>query len=287
MTNEARGLYTVLHPPSGSLRPQRKVFLAQKTQDRANQILHLLLQRGKCSVDDLAGQVDTSAASVRRDLTKLEQRGLVHRTHGAVELAGKMTYEPFRFDAAFPLREERFADEKRRIAIAAAHLVLEGQTIVLAPGTTTTQVARSLRHRTNIHIVTSAVNIGMELSSLPSLQVTLTGGSVRWPGAFSMVGKTAYEAVERLFFDIAFLGVCGVDGEHGVTVIEPDEAFLLRTMVLHAKRVVVVADSSKLGTYSAAGICSLKEVQTVITDDGVEPETVRSFERFGVEVLVV
>ena len=261
--------------------------MAQKTQDRANQILHLLLQKGKCSVDDVAGLVDTSAASVRRDLTKLEQRGLVHRTHGAVELAGKMTYEPFRFDAAFPLREERFADEKRRIAIAAAHLVHEGETVALAPGTTTTQVARSLRHRSGIHIVTSAVNIGMELSSLPSLQVTLTGGSVRWPGAFSMVGKTAYESIERLFFDIAFLGVCGVHPRHGVTVIEPDEAFILRSMTLHAKRVVVVADSSKLGTFSAASVCHLNEVHTIITDEGVEPQTKKELEQQGVEVQVV
>jgi DeoR family transcriptional regulator of aga operon len=261
--------------------------VAQKTQDRATQILHLLLQKGKCTVDDLAALVDTSAASVRRDLTKLEQRGLVNRTHGAVELAGKMTYEPFRFDAAFPLREERFADEKRRIAIAAANLVVEGQTIALAPGTTTTQVARSLRHRSNLHIVTSAVNIGMELSSLPSLQVTLTGGSVRWPGAFSMVGKTAFESIERLFFDIAFLGVCGVHADHGVTVIEPDEAFILRLMASHARRVVVVADSSKLGTFSAAGVCSLREVHTIITDEGVEPHVVQALEHTGIEVLVV
>ena len=291
-------------PPNDHLRPENsrtrytvaqlrrgenegKTALAKKTQDRANQILHLLLQKGKCSVDDLAAQVDTSAASVRRDLTKLEQRGLVHRTHGAVELAGKMTYEPFRFDAAFPLREERFSDEKRRIAIAAANLVQEGDTVALAPGTTTTQVARSLRHRAGIHIVTSAVNIGMELSSLPSLQVTLTGGSVRWPGAFSMVGKTAYESLERLYFDIVFLGVCGIHPQHGITVIEPDEAFILRTMMLHAKRVVVVADSSKLGTFSAAGVCSMAEVHTVITDDGLDPETLSAFEQSKVEILIV
>ncbi len=261
--------------------------MAKKTQDRANRILHLLLQKGKLSVDDLAVELHTSAASVRRDLTKLEQRGLVHRTHGAVELAGKMTYEPFRFDAAFPLREERFADEKRRIALAAAELVEEGQTIALAPGTTTTQLARSLRHRSAIHIVTSAVNIGMELSSLPSLQVTLTGGSVRWPGAFSMVGKTAYESIERLFFDIVFLGVCGVHATHGVTVIEPDEAFILRAMAQHARRVVVVADSSKLGTFSAAGICRANEVHTIITDEGVDAATAQSLRDLGVELLIV
>ena len=261
--------------------------LGKKTQDRATRILHLLLQKGKLSVDDLAVEVETSAASVRRDLTKLEQRGLVNRTHGAVELAGKMTYEPFRFDAAFPQREERFADEKRRIALAAAALVEEGQTIALAPGTTTTQVARSLRHRSGIHIVTSAVNIGMELSSLPSLQVTLTGGSVRWPGAFSMVGKTAYESLERLFFDIVFLGVCGVHVEHGVTVIEPDEAFILRAMVLHARRVVVVADSSKLGAFSAAGVCRTNEIHTIVTDEAIDPVTAQAMRELGVELLIV
>ena len=261
--------------------------MAQKTQDRANRILHLLLQKGKLSIDELAAELATSSASIRRDLTKLEQRGLVHRTHGAVELAGKMTYEPFRFDAAFPQREERFSEEKRRIALAASALVQQGDTIALAPGTTTTQVARSLRHRSGIHIVTSAVNIGMELGSLPSLRVTLTGGSVRWPGAFSMVGKTAWESLERLFFDIAFLGVCGVHAEHGITVIEPDEAFILRAMVLHSRRVVVVADSSKLGVFSAAGVCRLAEIHTIFTDDGVDDATAQAVRAAGVELHIV
>ncbi len=261
--------------------------MAQKTQDRANRIHHLLLGKGKLSIDQLAAELETSAASIRRDLTKLEHRGLVHRTHGAVELAGKMTFEPFRFDAAFPQREERFADEKRRIAIAAANLVAEGETIALAPGTTTTQVARSLRNRSGLHIVTSAVNIGMELGSLPNLQVTLTGGSVRWPGAFSMVGKTAWESLERLFFDIAFLGVTGVHPEHGITVIEPDEAFILRAMVLHSRRVVVVADSSKLGAFSAAGICRLNQVHTILTDDAVDHDTAESIRKQGVDLRLV
>src|SRR5579859_4999808 len=177
-------------------------------QDRATQILHLLLQKGKGSVEELALAVDASPASVRRDLIKLEERGLVNRRHGGAEVAGKMAYEPFRFDAAFPLREERFADEKRRIALSAAAMVTEGETVGLSPGTTTTQVARSLRHREGIHIVTSAVNIGMELSSLPNLRITLTGGAIRWPGSFSMVGATAFDSMQRLFFDKLFLGAC-------------------------------------------------------------------------------
>src|SRR5580658_394761 len=261
--------------------------MAPKTQDRANQILHLLLQKGQSCVEDLAVTIDASPASVRRDLIKLAQRGLVHRTHGSVELAGKMTYEPFRFDAAFPLREERFADEKRRIAIAAAEMVNEGDTIALSPGTTTTQVARSLRHRDGIHIVTNAVNIGMEFSSLPNARVTLTGGSIRWPGAFSMVGATAFDSLQRLFFDKVFMGACGIHPDHGLTVIESDEALILREMVRHGRQLIAVADSSKLGMISTNKVCEPSEIHTIITDDNVSPELVELFRSKNISVLCV
>ena len=263
------------------------MYVAVKTQDRANQILHLLLQQGSSNVEDLAGLIGSSPASVRRDLIKLEQRGLVNRAHGSVELAGKLTYEPFKFDAAYPLREERFADEKRRIAMAAAEMVLEGETIALSPGTTTTQVARSLRHREDIHIVTSAVNIGMELSSQPNAKVTLTGGSIRWPGAFSMVGATAFRSIEMLHFDKVFMGATGVHPEHGLTVIESDEALILGEMVKHSRQVVAVVDASKLGMISANSVCTTAQIHTIITDDSVSAELVEQFRQQQVRVVVV
>lgn len=261
--------------------------MAAKTQDRANQILHLLLQQGSSNVEDLAATISASSASVRRDLIKLEERGLVHRTHGGVELAGKLTYEPFRFDAAFPLREQRFADEKRRIAVAAAEMVAEGETIALSPGTTTTQVARSLRHREGIHIVTSAVNIGMELSSQPNAKVTLTGGSIRWPGAFSMVGATAFHSIQKLHFDKVFMGACGIHPEHGLTVIESDEALILGEMVKHSRQVVAVADASKIGIITANNVCATSQIHTIITDDSVDPALAELFRQQNVRVVTV
>ncbi len=266
---------------------ERTLKVGPKTHNRANQILHLLLQKGTSSVDDLAVTVDASPASVRRDLIKLERRGLVNRTHGSVELAGKLTYEPFRFDAAFPLREERFAEEKRRIALAAAEMVAEGDTIALSPGTTTTQVARSLRHREGIHVVTTAVNIGMELSSLPNAHVTLTGGSIRWPGSFSMVGATAFHSLQRLNFDKVFMGATGVHPEHGLTVIESDEALILGEMVKHGRQIIAVTDASKVGMISANQVCEPGKIHTIITDDSVDAEMVELFRAQGIQVVIV
>jgi DeoR family transcriptional regulator of aga operon len=260
--------------------------MSSKTDKRAKEILRLLLNHGKTSVEELTSLFATSPASVRRDLMRLEERGLVHRTHGGALLAGHV-YEPFRFDASFHVREQRFAPEKRRIAMAAADLVLENETIGFTAGTTTTQVARALRLRTGLHIVTNAVNIVMELNSNNGLDATLTGGCLRWPGAFSLIGPTALESLNTVVMDKVFIGVCGVDPKLGATTIETEEAAVFRAMTRHAKQVVIVADSSKVGLTSPAVICPVTEIDILITDDGVSDDAVKAFRRSDVQVVIV
>jgi DeoR family transcriptional regulator of aga operon len=223
---------------------------------------------------------------VRRDLARLEERGLVHRTHGGAMLAGQI-YEPFRFDASFHVREERFAPEKRRIATAAANLVLDNETIGLTAGTTTTEVARGLRLRKALHIITNAVNIGMELSSSAELETTLTGGCLRWPGAFSLIGPTAIESLHTVVMDKVFVGVCGVDPERGATIIEPDEAALFRAMCRRSRQVLIVADSSKIGMVSPAVVCPTTDIDILITDDGISEDAVEAFKRCDVQIVAV
>jgi DeoR family transcriptional regulator of aga operon len=260
--------------------------MSTKTDQRAKIILQALLRRGSISVDELAAQLEASAASVRRDLARLEERGLVHRTHGGAKLAGQTQYEPFRFDSSFQEREERFPEEKRRIAMAAAELIREHETVGFTAGTTTTQVARCIRHRSAIHVITNAVNIGMELSNLGSLNVTLTGGTMRWAGAFSLTGPAAMETLNGVFLDKAFIGACGVDPLRGATTIEPDEAAVFRAMVRQAKQVIVVADSSKIGMVSPALICAVTDIDILITDSGIAPDAVSGFKANGVQVII-
>jgi len=263
--------------------------MSLKTDNRAKEIVRLLLRNGKTSVDDLTAELRASPASIRRDLTRLEEQGLVHRTHGGAMLAnaGHAVYEPFRFDASFQVREDRFASEKQRIARAAANLVKENETIGLAAGTTTTLVARQLLHRKGLHIITNAVNIGMELSSSNGLQTTLTGGIMRWAGAFSLVGPAAIEALSVVVMDRLFVGVTGMDAQHGATMIEPDEAAVFRAMARQARQIVVVADSSKMGHVSPAVVCPVSEIDLIITDDGIQEEAAKSFAARGLRVLVV
>lgn len=260
--------------------------MSSKTEKRIKEILRLLLSQGKISVEDLTEHFGTSPASIRRDLTQLEQRGLVHRTHGGAMLAGQ-TYEPFRFDATYHEREGRFLQEKQRIALSAADMVGENETIGFTAGTTTTQIARALRLRSGLHVITNAVNIGMELSACNGFDTTLTGGSMRWPGAFSLIGPAAIETLSTVVMDKVFVGVCGVEPLHGATTIQAEEAAVFRSMTRQARQVIVVADSSKVGMISPSVICPAAEIDVLITDDGVSEKAVEAFQVRNVKVMVV
>jgi DeoR family transcriptional regulator of aga operon len=263
--------------------------MSSKTDKRAKEILQLLLNNGRASVDDLTSALGTSPASIRRDLIRLESNGLVTRTHGGAMLAGSgnAVYEPFRFDASFQVREDRFASEKQRIAKAAAALIQENETIGFAAGTTTTLVARQLLHRRNIHVITNAVNIGMELSSSARLETMITGGNLRWAGAFSLVGPAAIEALAVVVMDRLFLSATGVDAVHGATLIQPDEAAVFRAMARQARQVIVVADSSKVGRVSPAVVCPANEIDLLITDNGIPDEAAAAFAKANVKILLV
>lgn len=211
----------------------------------------------------------------------------MRRTHGGAKLAGQAQYQPFRFDSSFQERESRFPEEKRRIGIAAAELIGEHETIGITAGTTTTEVARCMRHRTGIHLVTNAVNIGMELSSQPALNVMLVGGTLRWAGAFSLTGPLTIEAIGGIFMDKAFIGATGVDPVRGATAIEADEAAVFRAFARQAKQVIMVADSSKIGMVSPSLICPVNRIDKVITDRGIDSAMLDAFRSAGVEVVVV
>jgi DeoR family transcriptional regulator, aga operon transcriptional repressor len=255
-----------------------------KAPNRADQILRELRHKGSVSLDELIHALGSSAASIRRDLARLEERGLVRRTHGGATLVEPLLYEPFRYDSLFQNREQHRIPEKRRIGLAAAELIRENETVGFTAGTTTTHVARNLRNRHNIRVITNAVNIAMELSNCAGLRTFVTGGLVQWAGSFSLVGQAAITSLSDVYMDRVFVSVCGIDLARGITVIEPDEGLTFRTMIHQARQTVVVADSSKLGIVTPALIAPIASIHVLITDTRASDKAIAPFLEQGIDV---
>lgn len=257
---------------------------AAKKNSRGEQIVKELLREGTVSVDGLVDKLGVSPASIRRDLSELVTRGLVRRTHGGAAVVETSLYDAFRYDSSFQMREQHCTEQKRRIGLAAAELIKEGETIGITAGTTTTQVARSIRHRQNIKVITNAINIGMELCNCSGLQTFVTGGRVQWAGSFSAVGQSAITFLRDIFLDKVFVSSCGLDARRGPTIVEPDEAMTFRAMIQQAKQVIVVADSSKLGVIAPALICPISDIHILITDTDSTDEAIAPFIDQGITV---
>lgn len=257
-------------------------------QERANAIVRLLREKGVLTVRDICDQVGVSEITARRDLSDLKHLGLLRRTTGGAALLEPLFYEPFCYDSTFKQQLERNVAEKRRIGLAAADRVQQGETIACTAGTTTTEVMRCLHHRNDLalKIVTNAVNIAMELSQVEHLEMFLTGGRMRgdW---FALAGAEAVQSMREHFVDTVFIGVNGINPALGLTCFNPDEAVLNAVMVDHAKRRIVVADHSKLSVVATHQICSTRAIHVLITDSGASDQAVAPYSAAGIEVCRV
>jgi len=254
-----------------------------KQANRLSSILKELRQAGSVSVEALCNQLSVSLATVRRDLEKLEQQGLLRRTHGGAVPIEPLFYEAFRHNQSFQDELGRYADEKRRIARAASELVSQGDMVAITAGTTTIEVVRSLHSVSGITVVTNTVNVAMELSTRKDINVFMTGGLLRgdW---FSLVGPAASATMERVFVNIMFIGANGIDAQKGLTCFNADEAEINCTMVRQAKRRIAVADHSKLGVVTDWLICPTDAIEMLITDDGATEKMIAPFLEKGVKV---
>ena len=254
------------------------------SEDRSGLILQELLRNGEVSVENLAKGFKVSAATIRRDLTELEQQGLLRRNHGGAVPVAPMLYEAFRHVSSFQEQEQQCAAEKRRIGLMAANLVADGEIIAIGAGTTTTQVARSIRHRKAITVLTNAVNIAMELSHLPDIKVCITGGylSGDW---FAVVGDMAQRNASEIFVDKVFIGVDGIHPEHGLTTNYPDQAAIHRGMMRQARQRIIVADHRKIGLLGTSLIWPLAEIDTIVTDKVTSDEAIAPFTEKKIVVL--
>lgn len=235
------------------------------TNERDKEILRQLLQEGEVRVKQLAGRFETSPATIRRQLRYLEGAGLLRRTHGGAIQVEPLLYEPFRQLPSFAAQEQMQA-EKRRIGLAAAEMIKDGEIVALSAGTTTTHVGRSIHHRKRVTIVTNAINIAMELSHRVDLEIIMTGGVLN-RNCFALTGPSGIAAVSEMFYDRAFISVDGIHPEQGFTSDSPELGAVNRAIIQQSRQTVVVADHSKFGKVCKTLIAPVAKVDLIITDN--------------------
>lgn len=248
---------------------------------RDQRILEEVLRTGSVSVEDLARLLAVSPATVRRDLSELEQEGLLRRTRGGAVPIEPIHSDLYLHDSSFQEQMQLRTAEKRRIALAAAELVEDGDTIALSTGTTTALVARSLRHRKDITVVTNNLSVALELCQREGLSVFVTGGYLRgtW---FSMGGSATVNAFRSINVDKAFFGVHGIDPVRGLTANNEEDATVNRVMIEQARMTIVLADHGKFGRVAKNLICQASEMDLLITDTGATEAAIEPFRAMGI-----
>ena len=252
---------------------------------RWNALLELMSPEGELSVADAAEALGVSFATIRRDMDELAKQQLVTRTRGGV-ISGNVAYDlPLRYKSA------RHAAEKQRIGRAAASLIAPGATVALNGGTTTSEVARALAIRPELQngapaitVVTNAMNIANELTVRQHIKIVVTGGVAR-NQSYELIGPLATLVLAELTLDWAILGVDALDARSGATAHHEGEASINRLMASRADRVMIVADSSKLGHRAFARICSADEIHTVVTDSDSDETALAVFTERGIAVI--
>jgi DeoR/GlpR family transcriptional regulator of sugar metabolism len=218
--------------------------------------------------------------TIRRDLHRLAMEGRIVRTHGGAAPAQQVMFE-FQFLRRTKLNEKR----KTQIGVEAARIVRDGQSVVLDSGTTTLALARELRDRRRLTVITTSLPIASALQHAAGVRTLLLGGFVR-RDAPDLGGPLTESNLEGLRADLAFVGADGIDAEGNVYNASLEVARMLGKMVACANDAYVVADSSKLGRAALARFGNIAAWRGLITDAGIAEAQTSALRRAGVTVIV-
>jgi DeoR family fructose operon transcriptional repressor len=247
--------------------------------ERQQLILTTARREGRVDVSRVAEELGVTAETVRRDLTVLERQGQVRRVHGGAIPVERLGVEP-----AVAVREGVLVAEKERIAKAALHELPDEGTVAIDAGTTTLRLVELLPVDRELTVVTNSLPHAMRLVLQPNITLHLVGGRVR-QRTLAVVDEAAQEFLRGIFVDVAFIGANGVTATRGLTTPDRSEAAVKSAMIQSARRSVVLADHTKFGADHFARFADLTDVDTVISDTGLDAGVVAEIEAAGPRVV--
>ncbi len=245
---------------------------------RQKLILEYLTTRKLAQVVELSSAFDVSQATVRRDLAQMENKGIIRRIHGGALLVEDKTEPPL------SQRSGQQARHKRRIGEAAATLVQDGDTIIITSGTTTEAMVPFLASKTNLTVITNAINVAYRLTRYSHIAVIVLGGWLRHSEC-SMLGHLTEQALHDLQAHKIFHGVFGIDIKHGLTGTYLQEVQTDRQIIEVARELIVLADHSKFARLGPIRLVPLSAVSTVVTDSDTSDHDVQALRAQGITVI--
>jgi DeoR/GlpR family transcriptional regulator of sugar metabolism len=245
---------------------------------RRQRLVLLVESRGAARLDELSAALGVSQATVRRDLNLVSAAGRLRRVHGGAVATDQRIDEPH-----FEVKAGAAAAEKERIAAAAVRLLAPDDTVYLDSGSTVLAVARLLHGWNHLTVVTNSLPVANELVGRGP-RVIVIGGELRATSR-AFVGPLTRLLLDDLHVDRALMGTFALSLEDGLTTTDPAEAFTKQIVLSHAREVILLADSTKLGTRSFVRAGRLDDVDVLVTDAGIDAPTARTLGRRGVRVI--
>jgi DeoR family fructose operon transcriptional repressor len=235
---------------------------------------------GRVDVTQLAAEFSVTTETVRRDLTILERHGVLRRVHG-----GAIPVERLGFEPALAARDVVMTAEKDRIAKAALAEVPAEGAILIDAGSTTARLAEAIPTDRELTVVTHSITIAMALSTRPNLTLMLVGGRLRGR-TLAAVDSWALQSLRDTFVEVAFMATNGVSVERGLTTPDAAEAMVKRAAIASARRTVLLADHTKVGNDHFARFGDIADIDTFITDSGIDPRVAEDLGGAGPRIVI-
>lgn len=251
-------------------------------EERRALILKRLSENRYVQVSDLAGELDVTTVTIRRDLDEIEADGLcIRKRGGAIRVNPGVTME-----MPYDIKQHEMVSQKERIGMKALELIEDGDTFILDAGSTTYALALLLNSKVQITVVTNDLKIAGKLAENPKIKLICTGGVAR-TFVYSLQGELAEAFIKDIKVDKTFLGADAIHTDGVISNVNIEEVSIKKAMIRAADRTILMADSSKFGKAGFVKICDLHDVDVIITDNGISNEVREMIYSQQIEVYIV
>lgn len=245
--------------------------------ERRNLILEKLQEDKRVVVSELSQLYNVSEETIRRDLDKLDKDGLAIKSYG-----GAVINENTSIDMPFNVRKKRNVSGKQKIAELVASLINDGDHIILDASTTAVFIAKAIKDKKNLTVITNSIEIIIELSDVSDWNIISSGGSLK-EGYLALVGPRAIEGLSAFNVEKAIMSCKGIDADKGITDSSEQFSQAKQVMMKSADQCILAVDSSKFGTIAFTKVCDVNKIHIVVTDEKPGAKWLDLFASMGID----